>query len=239
MLQPLSNPAAGACEARPAGPTETLPAEAKIHRVLSIVLILSALVAPGCVAGLHPGEPAPEAPTAPSPQQAAPQRGADPSTGTALPEKDVPGRDPHGLPRFPDSVRVAYEREEHEKLKMVRVRFLSREEPNAVRAFYRGVFASERWRVANVESARGGWVFLAVSGEREAVVAIEPEGRGSEIGIELTEPLRGGGAAGEPAPAAEGKPAPRSAPTPMPDDDYYEGDDGWDDAGEGLDGDDD
>ena len=121
------------------------------------------------------------------PEQRAP-RTSEPEA--RIPPEDVPGREISGLPRYPGSVRVEYERGEREGLKLVRARHLTRDGLDAVRGFYRGVFRAEGWKVANVEFSEDRWTFLVVHGEREANVIIEPHGRGvTRVDIELSEPL--------------------------------------------------
>jgi hypothetical protein len=80
-----------------------------------------------------------------------------------IPPEDVPGRGISDLPRYPGSVRVEYERAQQEGLKLVRVKYLTRDGLDAVRSFYRGVFRAEGWKVANVESAGRGRSLAASS----------------------------------------------------------------------------
>ncbi len=163
---------------------------------------------------------------------------------TSLPAEDVPGRDVPGLPRYPGSVRVEYERKEQDLLVFTRVRYLSHAKLDVIRGFYRGVFQTEGWKVANVEFSEGDWTFLVVHGEREADIEIEPYGRDvTKVDLVLSEPLpekepapketppkrKAKPAAQEPAPpqpsqsAPPATPTPAPQPTPAPDDDYYEG----------------
>jgi hypothetical protein len=109
---------------------------------------------------------------------------------TSLPARDVPGRDVPELPRYPNSVRVEYERKEQDLLDFTQVRYLSHARVDVIRSFYRGVFRAEGWKVANVEFSEGEWNFLVVHGEREATIEIEPHGRDvTSIDIVLSEPL--------------------------------------------------
>jgi hypothetical protein len=136
-----------------------------------------------------------------------------------IPSEDVPGREISGLPRYPGSVRVEYERGEREGLKVVRTRYLTRDGLDAVRGFYRGVFRAEQWKVANVEFSEDRWTFLVVHGEGEANVRIEPHGQDvTRVDIEFSEPFP----EKEPAPKErpqkrEDDPAPRRAPRPVVD----------------------
>ena len=58
---------------------------------------------------------------------------------------------------------IEYERAQQEDLKLVRVKYLTRDGLDAVRGFYRGVFRAEGWKVANVESAGRGRSLAASS----------------------------------------------------------------------------
>ena len=203
-----------------------------------------------------------------SPSSTTPQEQRAPQTSepeARIPSEDVPGREISGLPRYPGSVRVEYERGEREGLKMVRARHLTRDGLDAVRGFYRGIFRAEGWKVANVEFSEDRWTFLVVHGEREANVIIEPHGRGvTRVDIELSEPLpekepatkqrpqrrEDDPAPREPVSPQTATPAPQSAPpapqtaspapqsaSPAP---AYDDDDGgeWDDLGDDGGGDD-
>jgi hypothetical protein len=178
-----------------------------------------------------------------------------------IPSEDVPGDEISGLPRYPGSVRVEYERGQRDSLKVVRARYLTRDGLDAVRGFYRGVFRAEEWKVANVEFSEGRWTFLVVHGGREAEVRIEPHNRDvTRVDVEWSEPLPKKESAPQkqesspaprepepsqhatpqtPAPASTpqpASPAPQSA-SPAPDDGYYEGED-RDDLGDDGGGDD-
>ena len=96
----------------------------------------------------------------------------------SLPAEDVPGKDVSDVPRYPRSVRVEYERKEQDRLVFTTVRYLSRAKLDLIRGFYRGVFRSKNWTVANAEFSEGEWNFLVVHGDLEAQVRIEPHGRG-------------------------------------------------------------
>jgi len=108
----------------------------------------------------------------------------------SLPAEDAPGKDVPDLPRYPGSVRVEYERKEQDRLIFTTVRYLSHAKLDVIRGFYRGVFRSEDWPVANAEFSEGEWAFLVVHGDREAQVRIEPHGRGvTRVDIVLSESL--------------------------------------------------
>ena len=111
-------------------------------------------------------------------------------SATSLLAEDVPGKDVLDLSRYPGSVRVEYEHEEQDLLRFTRARYLSHARVDIIRAFYRGVFRAEEWKVANVEFSEGEWMFLVVQGEREAEVWIEAHRRGvTTVLIESSEPL--------------------------------------------------
>lgn len=127
-----------------------------------------------------------------------------------VPSDDVPGREISGLPRYPGSVRVEYERGQREGLEMVRARYLMLDSLDAVRGYYRGVFRAKGWEVANVEFYEDEWTFLVIHGEREADIEIEAQGQDvTDVDIELSEPLP------EKAPAPKEKPQkPKAEPAP-------------------------
>jgi hypothetical protein len=118
-----------------------------------------------------------------------------------LPAEDAPGKDVPDLPRYPSSVRGEYERKEQDRLAFTTVRYLSHAKLDVIRGFYRGVFRSKNWSVANAEFSGGEWTFLVVDGEREAQVRIEPYGRdATRVDIVLSESR------------PEKKPAPKEIP---------------------------
>jgi hypothetical protein len=123
-------------------------------------------------------------------------QGEDSSEAIAspLPSEDVPGADIPGLPRYPDSVRVDYEREEVDDLLETRVVYgATASGLDSVREFYRDTFREEDWSVENAEFSEGTWTFLVTQNEREALVEFETRAgsRGGlfDISIELSEPL--------------------------------------------------
>ena len=135
-----------------------------------------------------------------------------------IPPEDVPGREISDLPRYPGSVRVEYERAQQEGLKLVRVKYLTRDGLDAVRGFYRGVFRAEGWKVANVEFTEDRWTFLVLHGAREANIRIEPYGRGAtSVALEFSEPLPEKVPTPEETPQRrEARPAPPEPAPPQP-----------------------
>ena len=173
---------------------------------LALILVLAGFLA-GWVLNYQRSERFTEvnSPSKPDPpEQTAPRT---PEPVARIPVEDVPGREISGLPRYPGSVRVEYERGERDGLKVVRARYLTRDELDAARGFYRGVFRAHEWQVANVEFSEDRWTFLVVEGRREANVIIEPHGRDvTKVDIEFSEPL------------PEKEPAPKERPQRRDDD---------------------
>ena len=148
-----------------------------------------------------------------------PERTTPPNTQTtALPAKDVSGKDIPDLPRYPGSVRVEYEREEQDLLVFTRARYLSHAKVDVIRGFYRGVIRGKGWKVANVEFSEEEWTFLVIHGEREAEVRIEPHHQGvTTVVIESSEPLpEKESAPKKPPPKREANPAAQESAPPQP-----------------------
>jgi hypothetical protein len=155
---------------------------------LALTLVLAGCLA-GCASGLQRAEGATEAD---SPRAAPAERAAFRNSELAVrvPSEDAPGSEIPGLPRYPGSVRVEYERGQRGGLEMVRTRHLTSDGLDAVRGYYRGVFRAEAWEVVNAEFYEDEWTFLAVHGEREADIEIEAHQGGiTDVNIELSEPL--------------------------------------------------
>jgi hypothetical protein len=89
------------------------------------------------------------------------------------------------------------------------VEYLSFDKLDVIRGFYRGVFQSEGWKVANVEYTSGEWAFLVVKGVREANIEIKRDDRGTKVDIESSEPVSGKDSAPEEKFQRQG-----AAPTP-------------------------
>jgi hypothetical protein len=109
--------------------------------------------------------------------------------GAKLPTIDVTGADIEGLPRYPGSVRVEYQRLIVGDFLETEVEYVLPGELDSVHEFYRQVFADEGWVVADIGIYQGEWTFFVVSGEREARVELEARQSLIEIEIELSEPL--------------------------------------------------
>ena len=143
----------------------------------------------------------------------------DPEPAASLPSEDTPGKDVPDLPRYPDSVRVEYERKELDALILTRAKYFSAEKVDTVRGFYRGVFRTEDWKVANAEFSDDEWTFMVVKGEREAEIEVRAHGTGSETDMQLRAPqppdqsdTKAASAAS--SPKREAAPEPTSSPTP-------------------------
>jgi hypothetical protein len=182
--------------------------------VLALTLVLAA-IGTSWVLTRQQSESVSVAPQEDKTMIAKPTTRADTKAAPSLPTEDVSGEDMPDLPRYPGSVRVEYERNEQDLLIFTRVGYLSHTRVDVIRAFYRGVFRAEGWKVANVEFSEGEWTFLVVHAEREATVEIEPHGRGvTRMDIVLSEPLAKKESAQKMKPQKrEAKPAPK-APTP-------------------------
>lgn len=120
----------------------------------------------------------------------------NPAATAGVAAGDVPGADLVGLPRYPGSVRVAYQQrvESANGLMLSDVEYVAWAELDAVREFYRAVFQSGGWTVVDVRFSQERWTFFVVQGGREAHVRLEARGTVVGIVIGLSEPDLGGGA---------------------------------------------
>ncbi len=106
-----------------------------------------------------------------------------------VPSRDVAGSDISGLPRYPSSVRVRYERGRQGRLETLHASYLTRDRLDAVRGYYREVFRAEGWDVANADYREDAWTFLVLHGEREANIEIYAREAGvTGVDVELSEP---------------------------------------------------
>ena len=160
---------------------------------LTLVSLLPTLVS-GCAPAGGDPRPADEVRVhaeASPPELASRKVAAAEGSARALPKRDARGEDIGSLPRYPGSVRVGYQEDGVGDLNVVRARYLTAQDSGTVRGFYRDVFRSRAWRVANVEYAGGGWHFLVVRGGREAEIRISPHKRGAKAEVRLSEPSWG------------------------------------------------
>ncbi len=123
-------------------------------------------------------------------EQTRPSRleGPPPPPEPSMPEKDVPGGNISGLPRYPGSVRIHYRREDLDNVVWTEVRYVTSADVDAVRGFYRDVFRTEGWSVGDVGFSGGTWNFFVIDGEREVYVELEPRDEIVEVDFVLTEP---------------------------------------------------
>jgi hypothetical protein len=159
-------------------------------------------------------------------------------TPAQLPDTDAAGRDIDGLPRYPGSVRTAYQRDASAESVRVTAVYLAEAGRNDVRSFYVDAFHEFGWEFVDVSFVDGAWTFAVERGARLATVEIAGGPDLAEVRIEHTRALPDPTPELTPEPTPE--PTPRVTPAPPPpppppDDD--DGDDGDDDDGD--DGDDD
>lgn len=113
---------------------------------------------------------------------------APPATTVVPPGEDVPGAEVPGMPRYPGSVRTQYERQDFGEVVNTDVEYVTTDEPEDVRDFYRGVFEDGGWQEADVGFDRGEISYFVIKGEREVQVEVEEHGGITEIEIEDEEP---------------------------------------------------
>ncbi len=110
----------------------------------------------------------------------------------SVPTSDVPGTDISSLPRYTGSTRVEHRGVVEGELIVTEVEYVTLDGLEAVHGFYRDVFRTKHWSVADLGFSQGEWTFFLISGAREAVVEIESRGPMVEVEIELSEPHLGG-----------------------------------------------
>jgi hypothetical protein len=124
------------------------------------------------------------------PEQTHPSRleAPPPPPEPSMPEKDVPGGNISGLPRYPGSVRIHYKCEDLDNVVWTEVRYVTSADIDTVREFYRDVFRTEGWSVGDVGFSEGTWNFFVIEGEREVYIELEPRDEIVEVDFMLTEP---------------------------------------------------
>ena len=169
-----------------------------------------------------------------------------PRREATLPTSDAAGEDLPGLPRYPGSVRVGYERNVLEGGSVLtEANYLASGKVGEVKDYYRGVFRSGEWTIADLDFSAGTWSFVVVEDRRQAYLEIAPQTQGMvEVGIRMSERHEAQGARKEDADGpkrADAGPGSRktAAPSPPalvgePGDDYEEDfdDDYGEDRGE-------
>jgi hypothetical protein len=145
------------------------------------------LVVGGCVAGRL---------TAPEPSLGG-VRASDGSSSQAaaraaarmrLPQDDVPGVETPGLPRYPGSVRVDFDRWGTGGVVGTDADYLTTDPLSRVQRFYRASFVRHGWEVGDVSFVQGEWSFLLLRGDTEATVEIARRGVLVEVDIERSVP---------------------------------------------------
>jgi hypothetical protein len=149
-----------------------------------------------------------------------------------LPDRDAPGRDVPGLPRYPGAVRTDFGQGERARATVTRVAYALRGSRNEVRSFYVDAFRERGWQIVDLEFSGGTWTFAIERGQRQATVEVASDGGLVQVRLEVTRTLP------DPTPQPTPKPQPPAPPGPPPpgDDDDDDGDDDDDDDdGEGGD----
>lgn len=156
-----------------------------------ITLAAVLLVVAGCVAGrLTAPEPSPGGVRAPdgASHGGNSQAAARSAARMRLPENDVPGVETPGLPRYPGSVRVDFDRWGTAGVVGTDADYLTADPLSRVQRFYRTSFVRHRWDVADVTFVQGEWSFLLLRGETEATLEIARRGVLVEVDIERSVP---------------------------------------------------
>jgi len=125
------------------------------------------------------------------PEQTRPSRLAGPPPPPpepSVPEKDVPGVNISGLPRYPGSVRTHYKRQDLDNVVWTEVGYMTSADIDTVRGFYRDVFRTEGWSVGDIGFSEGTWTFFVIEGEREVYIELQPRDEIVEVNFVLTEP---------------------------------------------------
>lgn len=99
---------------------------------------------------------------------------------TALPPSDTPGRDLPGVDRYPESVRVKYERYDLGEADLIEVGYLMDSELQEVSDFYEELASSGGWQTLGSDIASGDELGLLMArgeqdSERKVFIEIEPQ----------------------------------------------------------------
>ncbi|HEX2177092.1 MAG TPA: hypothetical protein VHG70_14395 [Nocardioidaceae bacterium] len=105
-----------------------------------------------------------------------------------MPRADAPGQDIPGLPRYPGSVRVDFDRQGVAGLVVTDVDYLAAAPMPSVQRFYRDSFAPRGWEVLDVSFERAEWAFLLRRGSTEATLEVARRGPLVEVDIEQSHP---------------------------------------------------
>ena len=153
---------------------------------------------------------------------------------SALPAADVAGEDLKRLPRYPGSVRSAFDVSLADGYRLTATEFLTDAALDDVRSFYQQVMVEYGWQRADIGYAAGEWTYVLVDGRTEALVKIEAVGGLVEIDLQISAPIETPPAEPTPVPVTPPPPAPPAPPPPDDDDDDDGGgdddtDDDWTD----------
>jgi hypothetical protein len=197
------------------------PVTALVAGIVILALVLAALdvggtPAPAAWASIPPAQTpiVPASPDAPPDTSSTPPATpwATPATASAPVTSDpgdMPGIDAPDIPRFPGSVRVAYEEGVDGRITWSLARFQTSATVDEVRAHYRQVFRDHDWLVGDVEFADGAWEFDASRGVREVRVGIGPADGIVQAEVYLSWTT-------DEAPTPSLTPQPTATPTPTP-----------------------
>ena len=158
---------------------------ALIVAVFSLPLVLAAFATGWTLSALERQNPQPGLP---KPQSVAPTVPTEEAVPRVVAEKDVPGEELAGLPRYPGSTRVGYRKERLEGLARTRAEYVTTADPDEIRAFYRRSFDSEGWIVADLGFSPEEWHFFVIRDEQEALIEIRALRKPTVVEIEMTGP---------------------------------------------------
>ena len=163
------------------------------------------------------------------------------ATDAPMPDAEVAGEDFASLPRYPGSVRTAYEVFEDGRFRLTAAEYVTSGSLRDARVFYQAVIVDHGWERVDISYDGGEWAYVLLRGADEALIELEERAGLVEIDLQLSTPITGGAPAlpealpATPPPAAPAPPAPAAPPPPAPpagDDDGDDGDhDGTDDDG--------
>lgn len=116
------------------------------------------------------------------------------SAQQTLPQSDAPGRDMPGVERYPQSVRVKYERYDLGAAEVIEVGYLTDSGIEDVSTFYEDMGQDGNWRTVGFAASQGdelGMLIARGEGEDRREVLIEVEPRGDFVSVELEEMITG------------------------------------------------
>lgn len=145
-----------------------------------------------------------------------------------LPAADVAGEDFATLPRYPGSIRSAYDVYRDDRFQLNVAEYLVAATVGDVRVFYQTVIEQYGWERVDIDYSDGEWAYLILNGADEALIEIEERDGLVEIDLQFSHPI-GDQAPTLPdalplPPAPPPAAPPPAAPAPPDDDDA---DDDW------------